>query len=110
AGVTTSPDGLHSPAQLLDQVRADILKIMLESRECLIHDVLPALATHGVTVYSYANLDAAQKRRVNAYFREIIFPILTPLAFDPGRPFPHISNLSLNLAINIQDKKGFQRF
>ena len=110
AGVTTSPDGLHSPAQLLDQVRADILKIMLESRECLIHDVLPALATHGVTVYPYANLDAAQKRRVNAYFREIIFPILTPLAFDPGRPFPHISNLSLNLAINIQDKKGFQRF
>ena len=110
AGVTTSPDGLHSPAQLLDQVRAEVLKIMMESRDCFIRELLPALAEHGVTVYSYASLDSAQKKRVNAYFREIIFPILTPLAFDPGRPFPHISNLSLNLAITIQDKKGVQRF
>lgn len=110
AGVATTPDGLHSPAQLLDQIRAEVLKLMLESRECLTHEVLPALASHGVTVYGYADLDSQQKKRVNEYFHEIIFPILTPLAFDPGRPFPHISNLSLNLAITIQDKKGVQRF
>ena len=110
AGVTTSPDGLHTPALLLDQVRAEVLKIMNEAREIFIGDVLPALAENGLTIYSYASLDAAQKKSVNAYFREIIFPILTPLAFDPGRPFPHISNLSLNLAITIQDKKRVQRF
>ncbi len=110
AGVATTPDGLHSPARLLDQIRAEVLKLMLESRECLAHEVLPALAVRGVTVYPYAQLDTPQKKRVNEYFHEIIFPILTPLAVDPGRPFPHISNLSLNLAITIQDKKGVQRF
>lgn len=110
AGVTTSPDGLHTPAELLHQIRAEVLKIMVESRDCFIGDLLPALASHGVTVYPYASLDAAQKKSVNKYFCEIIYPILTPLAFDPGRPFPHISNLSLNLAITIQDKKKVQRF
>jgi polyphosphate kinase len=110
AGVTTSPDGLHTPAELLDQVRAEVHKIMAECRDCLIQDLLPALAENGVTVYSYTSLDPAQKKSVDAYFREIIFPILTPLAFDPGRPFPHISNLSVNLAITIQDKKKVRRF
>lgn len=110
AGVTTSPDGLHTPALLLDQVRTEVLKIMNESREIFISEVLPALAAKGVTVHPYADLDTGQKKSVDAYFREIIFPILTPLAFDPGRPFPHISNLSLNLAITIQDKKKVQRF
>ncbi|MDZ7639110.1 MAG: hypothetical protein U5J83_12820 [Bryobacterales bacterium] len=110
AGVTTSPDGLHTPAQLLDQLRGEVLKLMTEARECLTRELLPALAAKGVTVYPYMSLNAAQKKSVDAYFREIIFPILTPLAFDPGRPFPHISNLSLNLAITIQDKKKVQRF
>lgn len=110
AGVTTSPDGLHTPAELLDQVRAEVHKIMAECRDCLIQELLPALAEKGVTVYSYTSLDPAQKKSVDAYFREIIFPILTPLAFDPGRPFPHISNLSVNLAITIQDKKKVRRF
>jgi polyphosphate kinase len=110
AGVTTSPDGLHTPAELLDQVRAEVHRIMTEARECLIRDLLPALAENGVTVYPYMSLDASQKKSVDSYFREIIFPILTPLAFDPGRPFPHISNLSLNLAITIQDKKKVRRF
>lgn len=110
AGVTTSPDGLHTPALLLDQVRTEVLKIMNESREIFISEVLPALAAKGVTVHPYVELDTGQKKSVDAYFREIIFPILTPLAFDPGRPFPHISNLSLNLAITIQDKKKVQRF
>src|SRR5258708_7830831 len=44
------------------------------------------------------------------YFEATIFPVLTPLAFDPGRPFPHISNLSLNLAVAVRDAKGVERF
>jgi len=47
---------------------------------------------------------------VNDHFKEVIYPVLTPLAFDPGHPFPHISNLSLNLAIVIQDEKGKYQF
>ena len=75
---------------------------MSEARECLIQDVLPALAANGVHVVNYAALTAEQKASVDEYFREIIFPVLTPLAFDPGRPFPHISNLSLNLAVVVR--------
>jgi polyphosphate kinase len=47
---------------------------------------------------------------VNRYFSETVFPTLTPLAFDPGRPFPHISNLSLNLAVLIRDQEGNEHF
>jgi polyphosphate kinase len=47
---------------------------------------------------------------VDDYFKEVVYPVLTPLAFDPGHPFPHISNLSLNLAIVIKDKKGNEKF
>ena len=45
-----------------------------------------------------------------SYFHEVVFPVLTPLAFDPGHPFPHISNLSLNLAVLIKDKEGDKHF
>ena len=47
---------------------------------------------------------------MDAYFREHVFPVLTPLAFDPGRPFPHISNRSLNLAVVVRDHKGEEHF
>jgi len=110
AGITSSPDGLHTPSQLLDEIRAESYRIMKESRDVLTTTLVPELASHGVYVLSYQELDKSQKQAADKYFREIIFPILTPLAFDPGRPFPHISNLSLNLAILIQDKKRARRF
>ena len=47
---------------------------------------------------------------METYFRQVVYPVLTPLAFDPGRPFPHISNLSLNLAVAVRDDKGVERF
>jgi polyphosphate kinase len=51
-----------------------------------------------------------QRSALNKYFHETVFPTLTPLAFDPGRPFPHISNLSVNLAVLIRDKEGVEHF
>jgi len=58
----------------------------------------------------YHTLDEAQRKKADEYFREVIYPVLTPLAFDPGHPFPYISNLSLNLAIVIKNKKGKYKF
>jgi polyphosphate kinase len=110
AGVVASPDGLHTPQQLLRELRAEVYKIMTEGRDVLINSLLPALAEANVHVLSYTDLNQRQKTTADKYFREIIFPILTPLAFDPGRPFPHISNLSLNLAVLIQDRKKVKRF
>jgi len=68
----------------------------------------PELADEGIEIFHYEDLSNAQKSRVDAYYKEVIFPILTPLAFDPGHPFPHISNLSFNLAIFVEDQYGIR--
>jgi polyphosphate kinase len=110
AGLAEVADGEMSPAELLSAVRERVFDLMEESRRSLQEELLPELGRAGLKVLDYAQLSATQRREVNKYFREIIFPILTPLAFDPGRPFPHISNLSLNLAITIEDEAGNKRF
>ncbi|MGA8493752.1 MAG: polyphosphate kinase 1, partial [Terriglobales bacterium] len=72
--------------------------------------VLPSLRKAGIEIADYSQLTASQRSALNKYFHETVFPTLTPLAFDPGRPFPHISNLSLNLAVLIRDKEGEEHF
>ena len=104
-----SPDGLTPAAQLV-AVRNLALKIIERSRQCLVEDLLPALRKAGVYLFGYGNLNQDQKTEVDRYFQEVVFPVLTPLAFDPGRPFPHISNLSLNLGILIRDRAGEEHF
>ena len=107
--VELSADGL-TPAEQLAVVRKAALKLMVESRECMTKDLLPKLDEAGIHILDYRALNESQKQRVDEYFDEVVFPVLTPLAFDPGRPFPHISNLSLNLAILIRDKAGQELF
>ena len=106
--VELSPDGL-TPAEQLAAVRKMAQQLMADARECL-HDLLPQLDHAGIHILTYGALDRRQKTSVKQYFKEVVFPVLTPLAFDPGRPFPHISNLSLNLAVVIHDKEGEQHF
>lgn len=104
----TGPDGL-TPAQQLEAIRTEV--------ESLMHDILATLASvqeqlaaEGIRITDYAQLSETQKAAADAYFQDTIYPVLTPLAFDPGRPFPHISNLSLNLSILIRDPQGEERF
>jgi len=107
--VELSPDGL-TPAEQLANIRKAALKLMEDMRACWRDELWPELVKAGIHVLDYTALDAGQKARVDQYFEEVVFPVLTPLAFDPGRPFPHISNLSLNLAVLIRDKKRRERF
>ena len=104
-----SPDGLTPAAQLV-AVRDAASKIIERSRRCLIEELLPALQKAEIYLLDYKELNQSQKAEADRYFEEVVFPILTPLAFDPGRPFPHISNLSLNLAILIRDIAGEEHF
>jgi polyphosphate kinase len=104
-----SADGLASAAQLA-VARKAATKLMVQMNECLLRNILPALNQAGIYVLNYADLTEKQRGRAKSYFEEIVFPVLTPLAFDPGRPFPHISSLSLNLAILIRDKEGVEHF
>ncbi|MEZ5365505.1 MAG: polyphosphate kinase 1 [Bryobacterales bacterium] len=110
AGVFESGSGELSPGEQLRIIRPMVDTLMEESRICLLQDVLPALEDRGVSVVDYRDLTDDQRAAAEAYFADTIFPVLTPLAFDPGRPFPHISNLSLNLAIVIRRSDGSERF
>lgn len=63
----------------------------------------PLLASHGIYLLNYIDLNQEQRLYLDDYFEQHIFPVLTPLAVDPAHPFPHISNLSLNLAVTVLD-------
>jgi polyphosphate kinase len=106
--IDVSIDGL-TPAQQLLAVRHVASHLMKDARDCL-HNLLPQLASAGVHILDFAALDEGQRIHVKQHFDVTVFPVLTPLAHDPGRPFPHISNMSMNLAVMLRDDAGLRRF
>jgi polyphosphate kinase len=106
--VDLTPDGL-TPQGQLKAIRETALRLMRDSRDCM-RQLMQQLERAGIHILDYNTLSEAQCAFVNAYFDTMIFPVLTPLAFDPGRPFPHISNMSLNLAVVVRDERGHERF
>ncbi|HKY55952.1 MAG TPA: polyphosphate kinase 1, partial [Anaerolineales bacterium] len=104
-----SPDG-STPPELLAATRKVAHELYEEALRCFNKKLLPQLDKTGIHLLDYRKLTEAQIHKVDDYFKEVVYPVLTPLALDPGHPFPHISNLSLNLAIVIRDKKGNEKF
>jgi len=102
--VDVPPDGM-TPAEQLAEIRKVTLRLMTEAQNSFQHDLVPALDKAGVHILNYDDLTQKQKENADDYFSEVIFPVLTPMGFDPGHPFPHISNLSLNLAVLIRDSR-----
>ena len=105
----TGADGMDAASQL-DAIRTEVASIMAAASKCFQRQLTPALEKAGIHILQYSQLGKQQQARADKYFLETAFPVLTPLALDPARPFPHISNLSLNLAVLIRDKKGDDRF
>ncbi len=103
------PDGL-TPPEVLAATRKLSLELYGSALHCLNKKILPRLDKAGIHLLDYHKLTEVQAKKADDYFREVVYPVLTPLALDPGHPFPHISNLSLNLAIVIKDKKGNEKF
>ena len=103
------PDGL-TPPEVLATARKVSLELYGNALKFFNKKLIPSLDKVGVHILDYRKLSDVQLQKVNNYFNEVIYPVLTPLALDPGHPFPHISNLSLNLAIVIKDKKGHEKF
>jgi polyphosphate kinase len=102
AGVQqTPPDGL-TPQEQLDALGRKINELLVVQGTCLA-DLLERLGDHGVRLVAMDDLGAPERSAMDAYFRREVFPVLTPLAVDPGHPFPHISNLSISLAVEIRD-------
>ena len=110
AGVTQrTPDGM-TPAEQLDAVRAALLPLLDEQTRVLTEDLIPKLANQGIRLLNYDELTPAHRAALRSYYEREIFPVLTPLAFDAAHPFPRISNLSLNLAVLINDPEYGERF
>jgi len=104
-----SIDG-RTVAQQLNAVREGLDDLLKEIYECFQKQLRPSLVRNGIEIAEYENLNSRERAAVNQYYRDTVFPVLTPLAFDPGRPFPHISNLSVNLAIVLKDTDGREHF
>jgi polyphosphate kinase len=103
AGVATAWDDGMTPAEQLDAIARRVSELLAQRERCLHEELLPQLAEHGVKLVSMDELDRPEWAAVDAFFESQVFPVLTPLAVDPGHPFPYISNLSLSLALEIRD-------
>ncbi len=104
---TTAPefDGLR-PTDLLAAMRATIRELQQQQAECFENSVRPALAGAGIHLVDYQALPAEDKRWLRVWFRKYAFPMLTPLAVDPGHRFPFISNLSRNFGVLLAEPAG----
>jgi polyphosphate kinase len=96
--------------QQLSAVRTNVGALMKEIYDCYHKQLLPELARSGIRIVTWDSLDERERESLKTYYKETVFPVLTPLAVDPGRPFPHISNLSMNLAVVLNDTDGREHF
>lgn len=110
AGALEAPADGRSPAQQLAAIREQLMPVLDQHARCWNEDVRPRLAEEGINILRYGDLKKNQRVLLRRYFERQIFPALTPLAFDPGHPFPHISNLSVNLALVVKHPTQGERF
>jgi polyphosphate kinase len=101
-------DGATPPEQLA-AIRKASMDILSQQVNCL-HELTAKLREKDIYILNYNELSKQQLSNAKQYYNEVVFPVLTPLAVDPGHPFPHISSLSLNLAVLVQGEDGKQRF
>jgi polyphosphate kinase len=103
AGVQqTTPDGL-TPQAALEEIDERIRAMLDRRRECLHEQLIPQLDAAGVRIIPVEEVLPDERAALDAYFESEVFPVLTPLAVDPGHPFPYISNLSLSLAVQVRE-------
>src|SRR5579859_7514710 len=107
--VEVPPDGM-TPAQQLAAIRRRVTALYEEQRRIYGEELSPELADKGVRIVDLSDLTSAQRAGLRTYFEEEVFPVLTPLAVDPGHPFPHISNQSVNLAVELHSDGPEARF
>jgi polyphosphate kinase len=103
-----SDDGL-TPREQLEILRERIILLNQDAWKCY-QSLRKKLAENGICLYNYSELNRTQKSSLRRYFLSTVYPVLTPLAVDPAHPFPHISNLSLSLAVVIRDQENHEKF
>ena len=106
AGISTPAADGRLPAEQLDLIRTVVKELSAEQERVLRTGVRPALQREGIELLSWDELGADDRVALRDRFRDRIFPVLTPLAVDPGHPFPYVSDLSLNLAVVMCEPAG----
>jgi polyphosphate kinase len=94
-------DGLD-PYTVLDRIDKRTHSLVSDQYRVLRDEVMPAMAAHRIECVDYSELSDAEREHVEKYFADRIYPILTPLAIDPGHPFPHVHNKSINIAMLLE--------
>jgi polyphosphate kinase len=104
-----SADGM-TPWEELEEIRRRLCPMFAEQMRCLKEDVLPQLINEGIVIVSYHSLSDGERKKMDSYFADRVFPVLTPLAVDTAHPFPYISGLSLNLGMLVgsEEQSGEQ--
>jgi polyphosphate kinase len=100
--VEPGEDGM-TPTDQLARIREAVLRMEARQSRCLLSDLLPKLAAAGISILTWSDLSEPQREVASEYFRRNVLPVLTPLAVDPGHPFPFLSNLSINLAVEVRN-------
>ena len=109
AGLASSGIDGATPTQQLRMIRRRVEELNALHTEVLLEQVCPALAEAGIHLLDSDDIDDDDRKHLTQEFEQRIFPVLTPLAVDPGHPFPYISNLSLNLAVVVLDPRTSDR-
>jgi polyphosphate kinase len=110
AVAVASPDGM-SPLEQLRAIRGRVEGLVARQVASFNDGIVPALADAGIALVRADAVTKKELSQLHSVFRQQIFPVLTPLAVDPGHPFPYISHLSLNLAVMVRDtQRRQQRF
>ncbi len=111
AGVQHAPADGMSPSAQLGAIEAKVRVLIAQARDCLHTVLLPALDRFDIRLVEMDALSPDETRAMDQFFDREVFPVLTPLAVDPGHPFPYISNLSISLAVALRDPaRGGEHF
>jgi polyphosphate kinase len=111
AGVAVPSNSGMMPRELRDEILARTGQLVSEQSRLFAEEIRPELAEHGIRILSWDQLTGAEREQMAELFATRIFPVLTPLTVDPSHPFPHISGLSVNLALLLKNPlTGNQQF
>lgn len=100
---------LKMPRRKLDAIAEKVRELVTEQYKCFMGEVLPQLKKAGISILRIDELDKKDIKRLEEYFEERVFPVLTPLAVDAGHPFPYLGNLRLNLMVVFEEASGIKK-